>query len=255
MPRRPLALLVGAAIAALCTAPVSAAIIGGADIIAPPTTLGPNPFGQDRVVAFYEQQNITLGKNVDLGRKVGQKIAKANGSRDAKSARTVSKGTLVSSHYVAYDPDGVKRTTVTVSFDSEILGVVVGDKRLAATDFLGADGVDYKRFHFRTKEWRDKYKISADGKSITLKFRANTPGDHYRIITAGTGTPPPPPPPPPRSSSASAPCSSRAAPADGSPRPAETASRGAPAERARPFVSSRATLARQPRRSPCSTTR
>jgi hypothetical protein len=197
MPRRPLALLVGAAIAALCTAPVSAAIIGGADIISPPTTLGPNPFGQDRVVAFYEQQNITLGKNVDLGRKVGQKIAKANGSRDAKSARTVSKGTLVSSHYVAYDPDGVKRATVTVSFDSEILGVVVGDKRLAATDFLGADGVDYKRFHFRTKEWRDKYKISADGKSITLKFRANTPGDHYRIITAGTGTPPPPPPPPP----------------------------------------------------------
>jgi hypothetical protein len=197
MARRPLSILLGAAIVALCTAPVSAAIISGPDIISPPTTLGPNPFGQDRVVAFYEQQNITLGKSVDLGRKVGKKIAKAKGSRDAKSARTVAEGTLVSSHYVAYDPASVKRASVTVTFDSEILGVVVGDQRLAATDFLGADGVDYKSFRYRTREWRDKYKISKDGKSITLKFRANTPGDHFRIITAGTGTPPPPPPPPP----------------------------------------------------------
>jgi hypothetical protein len=197
MPRRPLSVFLAVAIGALCTAPVSAAIIGGPDIISPPTTLGPNPFGQDRVVAFYEQQNITLGKNVDLGRKVGKKLAKAKGGRDAKSARTVAEGTLVSSHYVAYDPDGVRRATVTIEFDSEILGVVVGDKRLLATDFLGADGVDYKSFRYRTREWRDKYKISKDGKSITLKFRANTPGDHYRIITAGTGTPPPPPPPPP----------------------------------------------------------
>ena len=197
MSRRPLAILLGAAIVALCTAPVSAAIISGPDIITPPTALGPNPFGQDRVVAFYEKQNITLGKSVDLGRKVGKKLANAKGSRDAKSARTIGEGTLVSSHYVAYDPAGITRRSVTVSFDSEILGVVVGDKRLAATDFLGADGVAYDSFRFRTREWRDKYKISKDGKSSTLKFRANTPGDHFRIITAGTGTPPPPPPPPP----------------------------------------------------------
>jgi hypothetical protein len=197
MARRPLALVLGAAIAALCTAPVSAAIISGADVIAPPTTLGPNPFGQDRVVAFYERQNITLGKNVDLGRKVGKKLAKAKGGRDAKSSRTISEGTLVSSHYVAYDPSGITRRSVTVSFDSEILGVVVGDKRLAATDFLGADGVDYKRFRLRSRELRDKYKISADGKSITFKLRASNPGDHIRVITAGAGTPPPPPPPPP----------------------------------------------------------
>jgi hypothetical protein len=195
MARRPLLLALLASV--LCTSPVSAAIISGADIISPPTSLGPNPFGQDRVVAFYEQQNITLGKNVDLGRKVGKKLAKARGSRDPKAARTLSEGTLVSSHYVAYDPENVKRQSVTISFDSEILGVVVGNKRLVATDFLGAEGVDYKRFAHRSKEWRDKYKIGPDGKSITLKFRANTPGDHYRIITAGTGTPPPPPPPPP----------------------------------------------------------
>jgi hypothetical protein len=196
MPRRPLPLLFAFALSVLCTAPVSAGIISGPDMISPPTTLGPNPFGQDRVVAFYEKQNVTLGKNVDIGRRVAKKLAKAKGSRDPKAARTISEGTLVSSHYVAYDPDNVRRQSVTVEFDSEILGVVVGNKRLVATDFLGADGVDYKRFPYRSREWRDKYKISADGKSITLKFRANSPGDHFRIITAGTGTPPPPPPPP-----------------------------------------------------------
>jgi hypothetical protein len=197
MSRRPLPLLAAMAFSVLCTAPVSAAIIGGPDIIAPPTNLGPNPFADDRVVAFYEKQNVMLGKNVDLGRKVGRKIAKAKGSRDAKAARTISEGTLVSSHYIAYDPDGIRRNSMTVEFDSEILGVVVGNKRLEATDFLGADGVDYEHFRYRSREWRDKYTISADGKSLTIKLRANTPGDYFRVITAGTGTPPPPPPPPP----------------------------------------------------------
>jgi hypothetical protein len=195
MPLRPLALALAASV--LCTAPVSAAIISGPDIISPPTTLGPNPFGQDRVVAFYEQQNVTLGQNVDLGRKVGRKLAKAKGSRDAKAARTVSEGTVVSSHYIAYDPKEATRRSITVEFDSEILGVVVGNRRLTATDFLGADGVDYERFPYRSREWRDKYKIGPDGKTITIKLRTNSPGDHFRIITAGTGTPPPPPPPPP----------------------------------------------------------
>lgn len=191
------AAIAAAALALLATAPAQAAIIGGPNIIAPPTNLGPNPFGDNHFLAFYEQQNVVLGKNVDLGRKVGRKLAKAKGTRDAKAARTLQEGTLVSSHYVAFDPGDVTRNSVTIDFDTEILGVVVGNKRLIATDFLGADGVAYDSFRFRGREWRDHYTISADGKSITLKYRANSPGDYVRIITAGTGTPPPPPPPPP----------------------------------------------------------
>ena len=198
MVRSPLALAAFAALSALWTGPVSAAIISGPDIISPPTTLGPNPFGQDRVVAFYEQQNVALGQNVDLGRKAARKVSLARGS-SGKPSRTVEAGTVVSSHYVAYDPSGVARTSMTIEFDSEIIGVVVGDRRLVLTDFLGADGVDYKKFRFRSREPRDRYKIGADGKSVTIKLRANSPGDHFRIITAGRDTPPPPPPPPPPS--------------------------------------------------------
>lgn len=182
------------ALALLCTAPAGAAIISGPDVISPPAVLGPNPFGANRFIAFYERQNVVLGENVDLGNKVSRKLARAKGGRDAKAARMLSEGTLVSSHYIAYDPAGTVRNSVTVAFDSEILGVVVGSNRLARTDFLGAEDIDYGRFRHRGKEWRDHFKISADGKSLTLKYRANSPGDYVRVITAGTDTPPPPPP-------------------------------------------------------------
>lgn len=184
---------VAAAVIALLAAPQArAGIISGPTMIDPPTHLGPNPIGEKKFYAFYEQQNVVLDRDVTLGRMA----RKDNGGKKGKSILKIDKGTLVSSHYLLYDPTQLVRETVTVEFDSEILGVVVKNKKLKQSDFLGAEGVEYKRFPHRGREWRDHYEISADGKSITFFHRANNPGDYIRIITRGSLTPPPPPPPP-----------------------------------------------------------
>jgi hypothetical protein len=169
-----------------------AGIIGGPTMIDAPTTLGPNPIGDTSFFAFYEKQNAVLDRDLKLGR---MKTRNAEGRKVRQKVR-LERGTLVSSHYVLYDPADLVKQSVTIEFDSEILGVVAKSKKLKKTDFLGADGVEYKKFRYRGPERRDQYEISADGRSITFYFRANDPGDYIRIITAGEMTPPPPPPPP-----------------------------------------------------------
>jgi len=182
-----------AALLALLVAPQAhAGIIGGPTMIDPPTPLGPNPIGDTSFFAFYEKQNVVLDRDVKLGK---IKTRNAEGGRGRQQVR-LEQGTLVSSHYVLYDPADLVKQSVTIEFDSEILGVVVKGRKLRKTDFLGADGVEYEKFRYRGPERRDRYEISADGRSITFHFRANTPGDYIRIITAGGMIPPPPPPPP-----------------------------------------------------------
>ena len=175
---RPLAAAVLAAALALplLAAPSHALIMRGPTMIDPPTELGKDPIGDDHFFAFYEKQNVVLDRDVKFGKKTW-----------------LDEGTLVSSHYVLYDPAELVRHSVTIEFDSEILGVYSTNKKLKKTDFLGADGDEYKRFRHRGHEWRDHYEISADGKSITFHYRAGSPGDYIRIVTRGE-TPPPPPP-------------------------------------------------------------
>jgi hypothetical protein len=168
------------ALAAVATAGAAqAGVISGPRVIDPPTVLGPNPMDSDVVYAFYEQQNVVLDQalRVDGG--------------------WIELGTRVSSHYVLYDPSQRTRRSITITFDSPILGVMSSHKRLRRSDWIGAEGVEYRRFRHRWYEWRDAYRISADGYSITLRLRASSPGDYLRVVTAGrTVTPPPPPPPP-----------------------------------------------------------
>jgi hypothetical protein len=178
MPMRTL-LLSAAALLLLAAPAARATIVSGPLMIDPFSPLGPNPIGDASFFAFYEQQNRVLTSAV-----------RVNGG-------WVAAGTRVSSHYVLYDPTDVTRRTVTISFDSEILGVVTNGRRLRKSDWLGADGVQYKRFRHRGREWRDHYTISADGRSITFRMRANNPGDYMRILTRGRDPIPPPPPPPP----------------------------------------------------------
>ncbi len=164
----------------LLAAPAArATIVSGPLMIDPPTSLGPNPIGETSFFAFYEQQNTVL-----------ENAVRVNGG-------WVEEGTLVSSHYVLYDPTARARHEVTITFDSEIVGVVTKNRRLRKSDWLGAEGVEYKRFRHRGREWRDAYEISEDGRSITFRMRANSPGDYMRILTRGEVPIPPPPPPPP----------------------------------------------------------
>jgi hypothetical protein len=166
-----------AALAAAAAAPAArAGIISGPRMIDPPAVLGRDSMDADFVYAFYEQQNRVL-----------EQALRTDGG-------WIELGTRVSSHYLIYDPSERTRRTVTITFDSPILGVMSKGRRLRASDWIGAEGVEYRPFRHRRYEWRDAYRVSADGYSITLRLRANSPGDYLRVVTAGrTLTPPPPP--------------------------------------------------------------
>ena len=165
------------ALATIAAAPAArAGLISGPRMIDPPAVLGRDPIGSESFYAFYEQQNqvLTQALRTDAG--------------------WIDAGTRVSSHYVLYDPTERSRRSITITFDAPILGVMSTGRRLRGSDWIGADGVEYRSFRHRRFEWRDAYRISADGYSVTLRMRANSPGDYFRIVTAGrTLTPPPPP--------------------------------------------------------------
>jgi hypothetical protein len=179
LPPRILAAALAAVLLASTAEEARAGIISGPTMIEAPVSLGKNPFNQNEFFAFYEAQNVVLDKKLKV------------------KGGFVPAGELVSSQYVLFDPRGITRDTITITFDSEILGVIVNNKQLKKSDFLGKSGVDYRRFKMRGREFRDKFVISADGKSITFKNRASSPGDYIRIVTRGREIIPPPPPPPP----------------------------------------------------------
>lgn len=185
-------LLAAVSLLALLAAPrADAGIISGPILMGPPPVLGPDVIGDAQFYAFHEKQNVVLDRKLKLG-----KMKRAGVRKKAAPKVKLERGTLVSSHYLLYDPAEVVRQSITIEFDSEILGVAMKGKKLKKTDFLGLDEVEYKSFRRRGKESRDRYEISADGRSITIHFQANHPGDYIRIITAGSLKPPPTAPPP-----------------------------------------------------------
>lgn len=120
--------------------------------------------------AFDEDQNIFLTNDlqVDLG-------------------TTIPGGTTVASHYLFFDPAVPATISGTVTFDSEILGVITSTDTLFASDFLANTGVTYLNPVSRGLESGDSLAITADNE-LTFTLTANTPGDYVRIITAFSPT-------------------------------------------------------------------
>jgi hypothetical protein len=155
----------------------------GVTLVSPPAILGPDPFGRAAFLGFEESQNVTL-----------ERALRVDGG-------WIPAGTLVSSHYILYDPTRITRMNATIGFDADVLGVISKGRRLRRSDWLGVPGVKYRRFHHRGHERRDSWRMGEDGQSVVFRHRAKSPGDYIRVITVGrTPVPPPPPeivPPPP----------------------------------------------------------
>jgi len=120
--------------------------------------------------AFDEDQNIFLTDDllVDLG-------------------TTIPSGTTVASHYLFFDPAVPATVTGTVTFDSEILGVITSTDTLFASDFLANTGVTYLNPVSRGLESGDSLAITGENE-LTFTLTANTPGDYVRVITAFSPT-------------------------------------------------------------------
>lgn len=94
-------------------------------------------------------------------------------------------GTVVSSHYLQWDPGNgsAGRVEATVTLDSTIFAFMTADDKLFDSDeFLGLPGLDYNDFTNRGLEGGDSTEF--DGNSVNIGWFASSPGDWTRLITA-----------------------------------------------------------------------
>lgn len=99
---------------------------------------------------------------------------------------TLPAGTKVDVYFMHFDPGPLVRLQGSVTFDSPILGVIVRDTQLLASNFLGAPTTTYPNSGTKLglENGDDKVHLSGDMKTLSVDWLANFPGDRIRIITA-----------------------------------------------------------------------
>ncbi len=103
----------------------------------------------------------------------------------------VSTGTVVSSHFVFFDPTGqtdvFSINNVTIAVDQPILGVIIDDAGMTGTQaMLGKLGIAYPGpidFYGLESDGTDTLLAGFDAYSVRFWATAASPGDHFRIIT------------------------------------------------------------------------
>lgn len=140
----------------------------------PPDSVGNDNFQSPNLYGFDELQNFTLvsALTTDVG------------------TSPIPAGTIVSSHYIFFDPGPTQEVIGTVNFDGDILGIETATATLAATDFLGLTNVNYLSPAQRGLEAGDSVTISGVSQILVNVF-ASSPGDYVRVLTAGTVAPEP----------------------------------------------------------------
>lgn len=128
---------------------------------APGFAVGNDNQNSNNLFAFNEQQSVTLTSAIG----------------------GLAAGTVVNSHYVFFDPRRNRTVSGYVDFDGDILGVLDTQATLGATDLLlGNVNVNYLNPGARGLEGQDSFNI--DGNRLNISFRASTPGDFIRVLTA-----------------------------------------------------------------------
>ena len=148
----------------------------------PANTVGSDNFDDWNLYAFDERQSVTLTS--DLG---------VDMLWNTGSPGLLTAGTVVSSHYVFFDPPGsaLVNQLGTVDFDSDILAVITSTSRLNNSDFLGLTAVNYVATGFRGLEAGDTVSISGP-RTISLDWAAYSPGDYIRVLTPASSPVPAP---------------------------------------------------------------
>jgi hypothetical protein len=106
------------------------------------------------------------------------------------SPGTIPAGTVVSSHFLHLDPRKFNPVVLpgSVTFDSDIIGVIVLDDKLDGSDgVLGVAGTTYPSNDYRGLELdvnRDLVIIDPDLRTLTVLFEAGENIDQIRVITS-----------------------------------------------------------------------
>ncbi|MBT8131158.1 MAG: hypothetical protein KJO35_02725 [Gammaproteobacteria bacterium] len=155
--------------------------------IAPDQAPIPNPVTQNPndgiLLIWNELQNFTLTQDLRVDRVADP---------DAPFVQQVGNdflivaGTVVSSHYIQWDPGAGSESRVDTSilFDSEIFAFLTDDQNLFDSDYLGVPGIDYNDFGLRGLESGDTTVFGTDLSTVDISWSAGSPGDWTRGVTA-----------------------------------------------------------------------
>jgi len=150
-----------------------------------PFTLTRNFSNDDTLYVWDEVQNFTVPGNLFVDRVADPTASFIGGSEDNYY---IEAGTIVSSHYVQWDPLAQKSVQAVLEFDSEIFAFITADNKLADSDlWLGLPGIDYGDFGNRGLEYADTTEFNAS--NVEINWRAQKPGDWSRLITAESPVP------------------------------------------------------------------
>ncbi|MGF1689106.1 hypothetical protein L4C36_20890 [Photobacterium japonica] len=146
----------------------------------PPAVITKNP-NNNKLLAWDEVQNHTLTEPLRVDR-----VYDPNASfiSDAGNGDYfIATGTIVSSHYVQWDPKNSGSISADIVLDSQVFAYVTSDANLFASDSaLALPGIDYNDFTLRGLEGGDSTLF--DGVSTAIAWNASSPGDWTRLITA-----------------------------------------------------------------------
>ena len=148
----------------------------------PPNPIAPNP-NNGILLAWDEVQNFTLLADLRVDRvfDTGASFISNAGGGDF----FIAAGTVVSSHYLQWDPGLGSASSVqaTIVLDSQVFAFITSDQNLFDSDAaLGLPGLDYNDFGLRGLEVADTTSFS--GPNTAINWTASSPGDWTRLITA-----------------------------------------------------------------------
>ena len=152
-------------------------VIGYSDTL--PYTLTGNHNNDSVLYLWDEVQNFTLTADLFVDRVADAGASYVGGT---PGDYYISAGTIVSSHYVQWDPLVTTGVQATLNFDSDIFAFITSDNNLFASDYLGHPSIDYGNFTLRGLESGDTTAFNSG--SVDIDWAASSPGDWTRLITA-----------------------------------------------------------------------
>ncbi|MCS6829542.1 MAG: PEP-CTERM sorting domain-containing protein [bacterium] len=179
------------AVSTLLAPSAQAAVVSTAgsvqQLASPPSTVMPNAFQDDNTIwIFKEKTAYTLSAPLTIN-------INAPGfynTYPASLTSTLPAGLTVDVYFMHFDPRSSVRHSGSVTFDVPILGVIVRDAQLFASNYLGVPTTTYPNSgtNRALENIQDRITLSPDMKTITVDWLASSPGDRIRIITASPST-------------------------------------------------------------------
>lgn len=153
--------------------------------VAPPDTVVHHENENSREIKlFLERKNYNLPQRL----RVDMREPGAYNSDNDLVVSYIPAGKRVTSHVLHFDTIArdLERLSGSVTFESEILGIILSLKTLDATDsVIGADDISYGKGNARgLEEGWDRLVFQSDNRTVEVDWRVSTEVDQVRIITA-----------------------------------------------------------------------